>query len=149
MEAGFSVPGRDKESGRPLTNPPIGLVRTSWRLPLQLAVPDSRIHDPIDLLMKLEAALTIESPVKISDAGRHLRQIEQDTVKPWRGIKNGPEHLTLTASYVDQSLEARDALGHGGLEGSSGRFTPITRFLISLLYSMSCGSFLLRTFTLI
>lgn len=62
-------------------------------------------------------------------AGHHLRQIEQDTVKPWRGIKNSPEQRTLTASYVDQSLEARevvgrqqlgsrpcDALGHGGIE---------------------------------
>jgi hypothetical protein len=41
-------------------------------------------------------------------AGHHLRQIEQDTVKPWRGIKNRPEQLTLTASNVDQSLEARE-----------------------------------------
>jgi hypothetical protein len=44
-------------------------------------------------------------------AGHHLRQISQDTVKPWRGIKNGPEQRTLTASYVDQSLEAREVVG--------------------------------------
>jgi len=41
-------------------------------------------------------------------AGHHLRQIEQDTVKPWRGIKNGPEQR--------RQPEARRLLSKGTMQ---------------------------------